>query len=197
MGTSAVCWAGRRKAQHSVESITREREGRGSRDYPPSILATSSTSLPSLPTEQHKRNTRQGQDVYSKSQPSCWIFVCHQPGKVIHQTTSLSSFSFVKTNRLQQSDPAPETVCYHEMYFWPWWTLTEISFSRSSGSHLSCPHLFLHCLRFHGDRSDEQHPWTPTPAPPQHRKMTKTRCLTWRMKLLLYILSLLRHYSIH
>merc|ERR1739844_341928 len=63
MGTSAGCWAGKRKAQHSVESITREREGSGSRDYPPSILATSSNILTIF-------TDRTTQDKY-KTRPRC------------------------------------------------------------------------------------------------------------------------------
>merc|ERR1712110_231633 len=105
----------------SVESITRERE---KEEVAESIRLQSSEHL-TLPIflQPLKRNTRKAssQDVYSKSQPS-WVFVCHQPGKVINQTSASAtsfSFSILKTNRRHQPDPPPppETICDHEMYF--------------------------------------------------------------------------------
>merc|ERR1711997_988467 len=142
------------------------------RVYPPSILLTSNpTHLPARSEEKYKARS---QDVYCKSQPR-WIFVCDELGQIIHQT-SATSVSVVKTNCRQEPDPPPppETIRYHEMYFWQ---TRKISFS-----HLPCPHLFLHCLRVHGDRRDEQHKWTPTPPPPpQFGKMTKTRGQAWRL----------------
>ena len=131
------------------------------------------TIFPSYFLEKHKARS---QDVYSKSESNCWIFVCDQSGKVINQTSATTSFSLVKTNSRQQPDPTPQTICYHEMHFWPRRTFTKISFSRSTGPHLPNPHLFLHCLGLLGDRNDEQHAWIPPPPPPpQPGKMTKTR----------------------
>merc|ERR1712241_1476327 len=156
----------------------REREGRGSRVYPPSILLTSSPSYLKRTSEERTK------DVYCQSEPFCWISICDEPGQVISQTSG-PSFSIVKTisRGRELQDPALQTVCYHEMYCRQRPTV-QVSFSRATGSHLPCSHLFLHRHRFPGDSYDERTSWIPpSTSPPQPRKMTETRGLSMRLKL--------------
>merc|ERR1712110_425993 len=147
------------------------------------IRLQSSEHLHHFPRTTEEKHKARPQDVYSKSESNSWIFVCDQPGQTINQALATTSFSIVKTNSRQQADPPPQTICNHEMYFRPRRTaVSKISFSWSTGSHLPCPHIFLHCLGFRGDRDDEQHAWIPTPPPPpQLGEMTKTRGQTWRL----------------